>query len=445
MSVEQFNPLDVSFTIINTAFEAFCTVILFNGYFTKKHDNGIWRNTIFIALCLTTLWLLVWPISVALPIGAFSYVMIIGAKILVCYICYAVNKKQVKTIVFISAISTAVALIIDLILLFVIQISIPVSLDTLREDSYIDGIMGMVARILFFLCVIAWLVLVRKTPLESQTISKGGAIFVFTPLITITALYSMAVAQNQTHRTTLISIISTVGLFLLNIVVFYLFEQAIENEVANRKRLLGDQQVEIEMRNARRAIEILVGEQKMVHDYKKHIAVVQALLREGKQVAAQTYVDAMRFDTESYAIYAYSGIISVDIVIGQMMEKCKQMNITLELHISPTRSIPLSDKEIVTVLSNVLENAIEATNQVKKNRIVKLKFEVDEFNLWISVRNPVKVNITIYENKIPTTKENKETHGLGLQNVADVVGAHHGTYELFCSENMFQFTTMIPF
>lgn len=444
MNLEQLDPLDIAFTIFNTTFEAFCTVILLNGYFTKKSFAGIRSNSIFIAGCLAILWLMVWPISEILPIGAFSYVLIVGAKMLICFLLYNDFRAHLKTVVFISVISTALAIITDLLFILLAQIVIPVPLDSLKASSYIDGVLGMVSRILFYVCIVVWLMLVRKSPLDTHPMKKGGAIFVLTPLITITALYSMAITHNPTSRTTPIVIASTIGLFFLNIVVFYLFDQAIENEIANRKRLLKEQQVEIEMRNARWAIDVLVEEQKMVHDYKKHIAVIQALLREDKQDIAKDYVDDMYIDTENITIHAYSGNIAVDIVIGQMMEKCRQMDMMLELHISQIREIPLSDKEIVTVLSNILENAIEATNKVATDRIIKLKIHTDEYNLLVSVRNPVREDVEIQKNKIRSTKNSTGSHGLGLHNVADAIHAHQGFYELFCKNKIFQFTAMIP-
>ena len=59
------------------------------------------------------------------------------------------------------------------------------------------------------------------------------------------------------------------------------------------------------------------------------------------------------------------------------------------------------------------------------------------------IDNPVEKNVDIINNTIPTSKEEKDQHGLGLQNINQIVKKYNGTINMTCKNLIFTSTIML--
>lgn len=107
-------------------------------------------------------------------------------------------------------------------------------------------------------------------------------------------------------------------------------------------------------------------------------------------------------------------------------------------------NLKIKDEDVVTILSNLLNNAIEACEGCKKDKIVKLKF-VKEDKIIISVKNTFN-HVIRYENgEIKTTKiSDAEDHGMGIENIIRVIEKYNGSYIIDDSKKEFYFSIVIP-
>ena len=94
------------------------------------------------------------------------------------------------------------------------------------------------------------------------------------------------------------------------------------------------------------------------------------------------------------------------------------------------------------LLSNLLDNAIEACVRLPEGRIIECSL-VLEGSLLLSVRNTAP-SVQIADGRIETTKEPKAEHGFGLTAVARIVQQLQGEYALDYSEPWFQIVAEIP-
>ena len=59
-------------------------------------------------------------------------------------------------------------------------------------------------------------------------------------------------------------------------------------------------------------------------------------------------------------------------------------------------------------------------------------------SIWIlSVKNSCVKDVVIRDNRIETTKDNKEAHGFGLSNIEKVTKKHDGNLQLNCENHVF--------
>lgn len=107
------------------------------------------------------------------------------------------------------------------------------------------------------------------------------------------------------------------------------------------------------------------------------------------------------------------------------------------------RDMPMDQTDLVIVLSNLLNNAIEAAAQADPPEVyVRMRKSEDE--VVLSVRNRVKKDLNLVDGQLPRISQKGAGHGFGLWNVRDVLKKYGGEYTISCRECWFRFTCTIP-
>lgn len=102
----------------------------------------------------------------------------------------------------------------------------------------------------------------------------------------------------------------------------------------------------------------------------------------------------------------------------------------------------MPEEDLVTLLTNPLDNAIEACEKII-NKTIQFKMVIEDDQLVLSVRNPVSSPVLIKSNTIVTSKKDSVYHGIGLSNVDAVVRKYHGTSVLKCEDGWFTFAAIL--
>lgn len=105
--------------------------------------------------------------------------------------------------------------------------------------------------------------------------------------------------------------------------------------------------------------------------------------------------------------------------------------------------LSMHKEDIVSLLVNLLDNAIEACEKLDENKLIQFKLTLEEGMLTVSVRNPVKEPVRIEGKRIKTTKKEKSQHGFGMLNINTVVEKNGGTSILKCQDGWFYFSAVI--
>jgi sensor histidine kinase regulating citrate/malate metabolism len=116
------------------------------------------------------------------------------------------------------------------------------------------------------------------------------------------------------------------------------------------------------------------------------------------------------------------------------------------LRVNDLSELRIADEDIVTILSNLLNNALEACRKCDSSRrILKLKFVNEDGMIKIGVRNTFN-NPILYENgEIKSTKMlQTEDHGVGIKNIIEVIEKYDGSYVIKDDNQEFYFSIIIP-
>lgn len=102
------------------------------------------------------------------------------------------------------------------------------------------------------------------------------------------------------------------------------------------------------------------------------------------------------------------------------MEQCSIKNIKIEVQVNADKD--MDSIEYGVVLSNLLDNAIEAEEQEKEeNRYICLNMGVEQNMIHLVVSNYIAESVLQNNTLLETSKKNKQLHGIGLRGVKEFV------------------------
>ena len=172
------------------------------------------------------------------------------------------------------------------------------------------------------------------------------------------------------------------------------------------------------------------------HDLKRYLVTYRQLLQEGKYEVIEADIDKIlgkRLNT-NHCVYTENTILNA--VICEKMEQCSIKNIKIEVQVNADKD--MDSIEYGVVLSNLLDNAIEAEEQEKEeNRYICLNMGVEQNMIHLVVSNYIAESVLQNNTLLETSKKNKQLHGIGLRGVKEFVKNKEGEIEIFEENHMF--------
>ena len=263
-------------------------------------------------------------------------------------------------------------------------------------------------------------------------------IIIFYIIFLIVVLLSIAMSRNVDfsliwQKTFLIL---DMLMFIANIIVlkmiFHINQQnhyEMENALLHMQITQQEKRIREEEKNYREV-------QLLRHDLKRYLVTYRQLLQEGKYEVIEADIDKIlgkRLNT-NHCVYTENTILNA--VICEKMEQCSIKNIKIEVQVNADKD--MDSIEYGVVLSNLLDNAIEAEEQEKEeNRYICLNIGVEQNMIHLVVSNYISESVLQNNTLLETSKKNKQLHGIGLRGVKEFVNNKEGEIEIFKENHMF--------
>lgn len=190
--------------------------------------------------------------------------------------------------------------------------------------------------------------------------------------------------------------------------------------------------------------DIYMSNSKLYHDLNNHLNVLYQLLDEEKTAEAKAYIKGISKPILSLAKTVWTGVDVVDVVINSKLQRMQELNIASDINVEFPKNSNILPNDLCTILSNLLDNAIEAVTELEDNRCIGLTMRRVNYFLFIRVVNPCN-GMERFDVFPRTTKENKLLHGWGLQCVGDAVSKYNGTIEYINKDAKFIVKVMLAF
>ncbi len=262
------------------------------------------------------------------------------------------------------------------------------------------------------------------------------------PLSSILMICILFYSSDDIKHNVIITI--CIGLLIINMLVFYLYNLILktisdkyENEVLRQQLQIYSNQIDIILQSEERV-------KLLKHDLKHHINELKLLANKNEMHDMEEYINNMQVFIQNPNEIVDSGNVEIDGVLNYMLQKAKKELNTVNVKVQLPEKIAHSF-DIVIVLSNLLENAIEAASKTQ-DRYLEVVIMYKQGVLRVETNNSFIVTEVLEDHNVKsglaTTKRDKEIHGIGLNSVQRIVEKYNGILDinyrgkLFCVKLM---------
>lgn len=173
------------------------------------------------------------------------------------------------------------------------------------------------------------------------------------------------------------------------------------------------------------------------HEMKNHVAAMQMFLKDGRVEEAQDYLFHFAGETGLIAEAVYHDNYLINAVASNLHQRAKEQGIRVEMNLKPA-SVGIADPDLYSLLSNIIDNAVEACSAMPEGRDRFIRFAISERAPYLNIccKNSKTGEIIIKDGKIKTCKQGND-HGYGLWTIKRIVDAYDGMMNIDYDEDTF--------
>lgn len=418
-----------------TFIEALCCKIFCDTFLVKRFAQKKWRNRLLMCvLFLGFAGISFFPLDSYL-LKAFASIMLIST---VARIQYSSNWVQTS---FLAIGYYGMLICVDRIMLIVIQHILVSQAEKIFNDSIKTTVIALLCKTILFLLIM--FLNKRFKPYGSFSVitDKEWVHFLFFPIITIVCMTAFAVEGEEGSRAVLVA---SFALVLSNFLVFYIIHDIVSREKDIREMRVSQERLRNQM-DMYQYMENVYGEQrKKTHEFKNYLSCLYGLLKARNYSEAETYIEEINNNWIEEIDYINTNNAIVNSILNQKFKQAKKKGIPILFSINDLGNVTIHDEDMVTLLANLLDNAIEACEKITSgSKVIKLRFLDEDGKITISVRNPVAEPVKYSGSGLVTTKNEEGEHGIGLVNIQSVVSRYRGENIWSCNGGYFTHSIII--
>lgn len=294
-----------------------------------------------------------------------------------------------------------------------------------------------VSKIFWFIFVKLIAIISRKNKQVKVRLIEWMEVFLV-PIGSLIIFY--IVVWDNFFNITISKLIVFIVLFLINILTYYIYqviqlhsEELLDRELIKQQNDYYKARYEDTQKQWNKL-------RKIKHDMKNNYVLELGYLEEGKYEELRNFYNEAIGNLASQEIIIDTGNIGIDSIINYKVELAKELSISVRKEVHVEGDINISNEDLNILLGNLFDNAIEAVSKLEESkRQIFFKLHSDKTAMFFQINN--NFNGTLkkdYKNEIVTTKEDKESHGLGLKSIKEIVKRYEGKIDIEQRDNQFE-------
>lgn len=274
-------------------------------------------------------------------------------------------------------------------------------------------------------------------------------LYICQPIASVMIMMLSYYANMNVTITNNFKIMLTVGfvfLMLANILMFYAY-----NLYAGQTALAMKQEMTILKQNADLDYYMQVAEmnrrhRQFIHDTSHYLKVLGELAREGKNEELVNLVQEITGEIEQTRALIYCSNPVLNAVLQEKRQTGEEKNLRMDIYVEPEICTEgISDKDMVTMLGNLLDNAVRAASECEEKRYVKVRIFMQREGKFLvaKIENPYTGELLHGAEGLVSTKKEKGLHGVGLKSVQNTAEKYGGFLQCDAEKQVFMATLVL--
>lgn len=359
--------------------------------------------------------------------------MLLGAiTLFLIALCYggSIEKKVITSILICVCQFTAETIVASILILSDMHIS---------DTGYNGNAFSYILSTIIFWMIYRFIKLFKNINTELTLPTSFTLIVIFFSMILI-VMEMIILPQESISKN--VKIISAIGMLMAVFLVIYLYDviskyytEKLRFEIIEREKNYYMKQAELLEKNNK-------GIRNLRHDIVNHLYAISAMVDDTNE-DVKTYIHNIINKDNKDEIYSSTGNVALDSIINYKLSGTKEQNIQVNVKITIPNCIKEGIEDLIAIIGNLLDNAIEALKMVEEDKYIDLKMKYKSGAIFIEVKNKYNGIVNQKNGRIITKKVDKKIHGIGLESVRAAVSAHNGIMEVDFDDKEFRVSVMI--
>ena len=246
---------------------------------------------------------------------------------------------------------------------------------------------------------------------------------ILVPLISIFFEIQLFMQENISD---IIYALSLICVLILNFIIFYIydsntkaFNEKIKTEMIKQEIEYYHKQAELIQKNSEEI-------KHLRHDMKNHMIAIKELSKNKETDKVLEYISTLSDKLEPSYVFSATGIIEIDSVLNYKLTQAEKKGIDITSEIIIPNDLKIQSNDFVTILGNLIDNAIEAASKLSDNKYIKINIKYSKGTILIAIKNSYDGKLNMLNNEYITTKDDPELHGIGIKSVETAIKKYDG-------------------
>ena len=280
---------------------------------------------------------------------------------------------------------------------------------------------------------------------DSKRPIKSNRVFVYYICIPIACLgimlltYYSGIVNNMPDYSKILLSITFILMLIGNIFTFNEFNRYAEELYKNAEQTLQITRQKMDISYYEHVKETDERHKEFIHNISHHLRTIGELAREGNTGSIISVLTDLDIELENSSETTYSNNPVLNAVLTEKQAEAEKTGEEMDIYVEPGTNLKsVSDADLITMLGNLLDNAIRAAGETNDRKVtVRIYTENDgSFNI-VKITNHYSGELQEEDGVYKTTKKDKGMHGIGLKSIGNTAEKYGGYLECFAEEGEF--------
>lgn len=425
--------IDTIDMMISLVFE--CIIFIYYTNSTMQPRKKLMKSNCFSIIGYVFLYIVSlynFPLMNVISFVAVNFVMI-----------YLLFDVKIKNAIIQTVILTAVMMFSECIMSMLTDVSSEVNCFEGKTFS-VRMLHAVLSKMIYFMGIVIVKFISRD---KSEYKNANGFLsLIIVPIFTILSIADiMSVFQYINEEKRIGFVFLSIFGIAANIIIYWMYDKTLQYHEEIRELQQQKFENDLELNYCNMLEDKLQQTKLMRHDFKEHLRILETYINSDNGNAID-YLKSIKLKNDEIEILNYTNNKVLNILLSEKQKICASKEIDLKIHTSDIDFDFMKDIDIVSIFSNLLNNAIESSVKSNKKIIYINLYKMNKSFLVIKIDNSCDQKPVEKNGFYQTTKISDGEHGIGLKSVAKTLKNYNGDLRLQYNieDKIFSAMIMIP-